>query len=208
MYPALFACIMVGRLTIYDLINTMGRNNRRKQMPAPHRTNFINPNPAGDLLKLASPQKTNFKKFTTALNKCLTVNGNIDIQDKQGKTPLLLSVSGGHSNIAETLINAGADPDIQDFSGDTALIICAQNGDLKTTKALISARANLNLQNDYGDTALMLSCICKHTDIAKLLIKSGADIDIENNRGNTILDYAKGNYDDVVDCINQKISEK
>ena len=49
----------------------------------------------------------------------------LDIQNKDGKTALILAAEKGHADIAASLIAKGANMDIQNKDGNTALIVAA-----------------------------------------------------------------------------------
>jgi ankyrin repeat protein len=71
--------------------------------------------------------------------------------------PLHSAASGGHADIVELLLAAGAEPDPRQRHGWTPLHAAAQNGDLRSLEALLAAGADPTLQNDDGRSALDLA---------------------------------------------------
>lgn len=72
---------------------------------------------------------------------------------RTGWTPLMMAVAEGHADIAETLLEAGANPDISSSAGLTPLILAAQRGDVRTVKALLLAGADPEIRVDGVDAA-------------------------------------------------------
>jgi uncharacterized protein len=119
--------------------------------------------------------------------KLLLINtdpAHLDIQDNQDSTALMTAVMMGNNEIAEQLINAGADPNIQDNHKDTALLLAAGENNKNIVELLIKAKARLNTKNKNGDTALMLA---HDNDIVNLLINAGANLDAKDSYGDTAL---------------------
>ena len=71
--------------------------------------------------------------------------------------PLHSAASGGHADIVEILLAAGAEPDPRQRHGWTPLHAAAQNGDLRSVDALLAAGADPTLQNDDGQSAADLA---------------------------------------------------
>jgi ankyrin repeat protein len=71
--------------------------------------------------------------------------------------PLHSAASGGHAEIVELLLAAGAEPDPRQRHGWTPLHAAAQNGDLRSLDALLAAGADPTLQNDDGRSAADLA---------------------------------------------------
>ncbi|TKZ32334.1 ankyrin repeat domain-containing protein [Brachyspira catarrhinii] len=63
-------------------------------------------------------------------------NTNINFQDENGKTPLIIAVIKGNKDIVRALINAGADLNIKDNDNKTALDY-AENNNFEEIKKII-----------------------------------------------------------------------
>ena len=62
---------------------------------------------------------------------------DINAQDKEGWTALLIALLEGHTEGAKLLIKAGADVTYQDKEGVTALMVASGEGKTEVTKLLI-----------------------------------------------------------------------
>src|SRR6185369_79282 len=65
-------------------------------------------------------------------------------------TALLYASKLGLTNIAKSLIAAGANLNMRNKAGQTPLILASYSNDKEIVDALIAAGANLNLQNNVG----------------------------------------------------------
>lgn len=72
-----------------------------------------------------------------------------------GWTPLLrCAATNGNHEVAEILLEAGADPNKQDLSGKSPLMMACLNGHLVLTKLLLDSGANINLKSSHGKTCM------------------------------------------------------
>jgi tankyrase len=69
----------------------------------------------------------------------------INVQDKLGYTPLLLSLSGGDAEIAALLIEKGADILAQTRNGETALSLAEKAGNTRIIELLRNKLGQLTL---------------------------------------------------------------
>ncbi|CAN0102047.1 unnamed protein product, partial [Ectocarpus sp. 12 AP-2014] len=71
--------------------------------------------------------------------------GSVDINqgNPKGWTPLMLATEKGHSRVAKSLLERGANVSVVGDGGFTALLASAQSGQQAIAKMLVKARANL-----------------------------------------------------------------
>ena len=118
-------------------------------------------------------------------------NGDINLPNKSGSTPLLVASSKGHKDIVSFLIKNGASVNTPNNHKDTALMVAAESGDIDTVKHLLDAGAEVNVQNKHNDTALMFAMATGKTEMVKLLLAAGADVNLRDVEGNTALSIAR-----------------
>jgi ankyrin repeat protein len=131
------------------------------------------------------------------LNNDNTVN--VNDKDHNGWTALHCACWHGHDDIAELLLDHGADIDATTGAKQTPLL-CAWS-ELSTTKLLLGRGSSVNAVNQNGDTALHIACYCRtggSIKCAEELLAHGADTSIKNNVGKTPLNLAQ-------DCKHQSI---
>ena len=77
----------------------------------------------------------------------------VDVQDPDGRTGLMLAGMNGHMNVVEYLFKEGAKIDLMDSEGFTALMLSAVNRHRPVVEFLLSHKADVTAQCKYG-TAL------------------------------------------------------
>ncbi|XP_077999520.1 ankyrin repeat domain-containing protein 17-like isoform X2 [Glandiceps talaboti] len=115
----------------------------------------------------------------------LAQDANIYAQTEETQeTALTLACCGGFLEVADILLQAGADIE-QGCS--TPLMEASQEGHLELVKFLLDKGANVHAETSTGDTALTLSCENGHTDVADVLMAAGAELEHESEGGRTPL---------------------
>ncbi len=128
----------------------------------------------GTLLHYAA-RGGNLKTFQT-LKKWMGEKMMVNVQDKNGRTPLLLAASWGHDQMVTALIQQGANLNHQDHQGITALMEAAKNENTNTLRILLSHDAFPDLQSEGGKTALIHALLSKENEAASFLITAGSDL--------------------------------
>jgi len=175
----------------------------------PHESPLIAPSSSGDLAKVAA---------------LLQDGADANAPGKFGGTALSFSVSGRHQDVAELLldhganVNAtnsagwsalfyaddermaelliarGADVNAKDLSGVTPLWDVARPELLGVVKVLLAHGADVNARSRYGDTPLHARGLSK--DMAEILLAHGADLNARNNHGETPLQTAMAQHNE------------
>lgn len=128
-----------------------------------------------------------FEELKTAVQAGEDIN-EINPFDDEQRTPLLRALSYGWDSVyiemANYLIEQGAELDYQDKKGFTALHYAAKGGHLETVRMLLERGANIALfpdetQSYKGETALSAACDStgnddKNLEVVKLLLEKGA----------------------------------
>jgi ankyrin repeat protein len=148
------------------------------------------------------------------INKLLSAQADVNTQNKQDQTPLLLALrlpDQLRNPTLTKLLQRSANPDVADSQGNTPLIIAAQYQlsrklDIDVFKQLAKV-SKVNQQNKAGDTALMamlkelktnfisshinpgeyestLKYVLEYTDV---LLEFGTEVNRKNNDGDTAL---------------------
>ena len=128
-----------------------------------------------------------------AVEVLLKKDVDINIQDENGETALMLASQNGHHQIVELLLKEHADINQQNENEWTALMIASQNGHHQVVELLLKEHADINTQEKDGWTALMLASQNGHHQVVELLLKELADINTRNKNGVTALMLASEN---------------
>lgn len=112
---------------------------------------------------------------------------DIDTQNDNSETGLIISIEENNIEILSFLLNNGANINHQDIGGYTTLIHAIDLENINTVALLIRNGADINLQDNNGWTALMWAAQIGLDDVVDLLIKSGAIVDVKDNNGKSAL---------------------
>ncbi len=105
--------------------------------------------------------------------KTLLENGaQVDLQNKNKSSALLLASENGRAEVAKILLESGAQVDLQGNDGWSALLVASQNGHDEVVKILLEFMAQVNLENRIGLCPLIVAI--QNADMVKLLIENGA----------------------------------
>jgi ankyrin repeat protein len=138
-----------------------------------------------------------------ALVKKLVRHGaNINYQDKDGFTPLLVS---GSASVFQFLLKNDADIHAVSEKGLNALMVAVTKGDLNSTKALIDAGLRVGSKDHWGWSPLLLAVEQGDLELIEYLLDHGGDVSITNNGGWGVLEVAtRNNHLDVFNFFKQK----
>jgi ankyrin repeat protein len=125
--------------------------------------------------------------FERCVNVLLSHNVNVDevCQYYSGRTAMQLAVRQGYIEIANILIDFGADINFKDgLRGETALHIAAFNGYLEIIHLLLLRGAKVNaVASGSGLTPLMHACEYGNAEMVKLLLDDfGAEVNINTDK--------------------------
>ena len=100
----------------------------------------------------------------------------VNLQDKNGWSPLYKAVENGHLDCCDLLIKHKADVNLQDKDGWSPLHVAALNEHLDCCDLLIKNKADVNLQINDGEVPLHIAFIFRHLNCFKVLIDNKANI--------------------------------
>ncbi len=100
--------------------------------------------------------------------------GDVNVRGSQhGQTAIMLAVSHGRLDMAQLLVEAGADVNIRDEDGSTALMCAAEHGHMEIVKYLLQQPDTDVLAKDNdGLTALAVAMEAGHRDVGVILYAS------------------------------------
>ncbi len=99
---------------------------------------------------------------------------DLNAKDREGRTPLIVAVSMGEKQIAETLVAKGADVKAKDTYDRTALHAAILLGQQDLATLLIEKGVDVNATDKTGQTPLTLAMQRNQPELADLLRKKGA----------------------------------
>ncbi|KFB40787.1 hypothetical protein ZHAS_00008218 [Anopheles sinensis] len=132
------------------------------------------------------------KKGNLARVQRLVTSDNINCRDAQGRNSTPLHLAAGYNNleVAEYLLEHGADVNAQDKGGLIPLHNASSYGHLDIAALLIKHNTVVNATDKWGYTPLHEAAQKGRTQLCSLLLAHGADPFMKNQEGQTSLDLA------------------
>lgn len=128
---------------------------------------------------------------------------DVKAKDNDGETALHRASSGGHNDVIETLLQAGADVATKNpKDGAVALHRAASNGHLLVVNTLLSTGADVGAQDSNAWTALHWAAWHGHSEVVEGLLTAGADVASQGDDGRTALHWAEfRGHDSIVEIL-------
>lgn len=121
--------------------------------------------------------------------------------DDNGTTMLILACYRGNKEVAQFLIDNGADLNYVSKNG-TALMACVVKNESLLVDELLKKKTNLDLTDANGITALMLAVQFTNFEMVKKLVSAGANKALKCNQNKTAFEYAVfSNNEDIVNVL-------
>jgi uncharacterized protein len=122
------------------------------------------------------------------IKRLIEEGAEINTQDSDGRTSIMIATYNNDIETAKILIDAGADVNIQDDMKNNPFLYAGAEGYLDILKHTIKAGADPSITNRYGGTALIPASEHGYVDVIKeLLTNTDIDINHVNNLGWTAL---------------------
>ncbi|WP_430287445.1 ankyrin repeat domain-containing protein [Sporosarcina gallistercoris] len=126
-----------------------------------------------ELLEAASQQDTEKVK------ELIEQNAELNTQDSEGRTALMIATYNHDPHTVKALIDAGADLNIQDTMQNNCFLYSGAQGYLDILRLAIEAGADTTITNRYGGTALIPAAERGHVEVVEVLLKE-TDVDVNH----------------------------
>ncbi|XP_048250940.1 serine/threonine-protein phosphatase 6 regulatory ankyrin repeat subunit A-like isoform X2 [Haliotis rufescens] len=148
----------------------------------------------GGIPSLTTPQNDNVLHAACQGGNKAIVRKVIDIFDintrgRNGSTPLMRAVIGGHISVLKFLMSRSADHTLVDNDGLTLLHLACKYGHLDVVKH-ISDRFDINTKDKAGLTCIMTSVLYGKVAVFEDLQSRNADLSLVDNEGDDALNLA------------------
>ncbi|XP_072386285.1 poly [ADP-ribose] polymerase tankyrase [Diabrotica undecimpunctata] len=193
-----------GKYEIVKLLLKHGADPSKKNRDGATPLDLVRENDqdVADLLKGNSALLDAAKKGNLARVQRLVTSDNINCRDAQGRNSTPLHLAAGYNNVevAEFLLENGADVNAQDKGGLIPLHNASSYGHLDIAALLIKYNTVVNATDKWGFTPLHEAAQKGRTQLCALLLAHGADPFLKNQEGQAPVDLASA---DDVRCLLQ-----
>ena len=107
----------------------------------------------------------------------------VNLQAKNGASPLSAACMYGHTEVARALLSGGAEVDLQTKVGLSPLCVACCYGHTEVVCALLSGGAKVDLQDTEGNTPLLAASMKGHTEVVRAMLSAGAKVDLQGQFG-------------------------
>eukprot|EP00939_MAST-03C_sp_MAST-3C-sp1_P004856 g4856.t1 len=124
----------------------------------------------GHVRLLEKVMESGYRRF------CGIIHANLDHQDPDGFTPLMIAAACSRGNCVKFLLENGADTKLrtEDLKCN-ALHFASKAGDVSSVKLLCDAdKSMIQTKNKNGDTPIFWACMGGHVEVVRYLIERGA----------------------------------
>ena len=138
--------------------------------------------------ELRTPISRSNKNCVTEVFGETVDKSEINEQDPNGNTAILLAASHNHTDIAQILLGEGCDINITNLTGHSPLHYAVVNGNTTLVDSFLRAGADVNSPTRIKNTLpVHLATAYGFSDILELLIRFGADINFLDRKGRSPL---------------------
>ncbi|CAG8379268.1 unnamed protein product, partial [Penicillium salamii] len=127
-----------------------------------------------------------------SMSRMLDLKADINSQDGDGRTALLVAIERGHDKVVKMLLDRNADVDFQHTDGRTPLFVAIEHGREIVVKLLLDRNAAVDFEDQFGHTPLLTAVEKGHTSTMSLLLDGNAGVDFQNKYGHFPLLIAVG----------------
>lgn len=140
-----------------------------------------------------------------AFTEALQAGAKLDVQLKDGSSPLHIAASHGQTGLIAFLLSKGLAVNAADEIGRTPLHLAASCGFPGAAAELLKGRAYLEAKTKEGLTPLHAAAQNGHVDLARLLLDAGAQASAIDAQGRTPLALAEaGGHSETADLLRQR----
>ncbi len=122
------------------------------------------------------------------VKKALDKGANVNTQDKNKRSLLLLATINKQVEMATLLVGKGADVNLQDNIQDSPFLYAGASGQTELVKLFLANGARFDIFNRYNGTALIPACERGHIETVRVLVNTkGYPVNHVNRLGWTAL---------------------
>eukprot|EP01156_Anaeramoeba_ignava_P023185 Anaeramoba_ignava/c21382_g1_i2.p1 GENE.c21382_g1_i2~~c21382_g1_i2.p1 ORF type:complete len:634 (-),score=207.32 c21382_g1_i2:5-1906(-) len=115
---------------------------------------------------------------------------DLDLQDKYGRTVLMLAVTSKRDDVINKLLESEANVNIQNNNFKTALHYCVEQNNINLTNEMLQKEGDPNIEDENKETCLHFAVMNRNLKMIELLLDHKASPNKQNINGMTPLHLA------------------
>ncbi|WP_432814004.1 ankyrin repeat domain-containing protein [Sporosarcina aquimarina] len=141
----------------------------------------------GDLMTIELLKAAN-QQDTEKVKELIEQNTELDTQDSEGRTALMIATYNNDAPTVKALLDAGADVDIQDNMQNNCFLYAGAEGYIDILRLANEAGADPAITNRYGGVAIIPASERGHVEMVEILLnETKVDVNHVNKLGWTAL---------------------
>jgi len=117
----------------------------------------------------------------------IRAGADLETQDAQGRTSLLLASAADHVATARVLLAMGASPDTYDNRSDTPWLVTGVTGSVAMSDVMLRFHPDLTLRNRFGGVSIIPASERGHVAYVRRVAEAGIDVNHVNDLGWTAM---------------------
>lgn len=144
----------------------------------------------GNTALLLVAGKKDEKNISSIIRILKKAGANIDAQNADGTSAIMLLARYGYLQSAADLIELGADIKLRDKAGNSAITCAAHSGRIDLADLLIRRNADIDSKNDDGFAPIAIAALKRDSFMTSFLLENHAVVDSKDSREDTPLAIA------------------
>lgn len=143
-------------------------------------------------------------KLIDTMNVLFSMQIDLDDLDAKGATPLVQALALGKPDVAEYLLEKGANPDTKGYYDTYPLLEACKKNYTDLIGKMISRGANVNVQDSRGRSPLMAAVENRNENVVDMLLAAGSNPFLRDNNNVDAIMIAKSmRYWEMVNTLNK-----
>jgi len=118
---------------------------------------------------------------TLRVTAALANHASVEARDRHRRTALLFAATNDHVEVAQLLVQAGADPNAMDDRHDTPWLVTGVTGSVAMLEVLLPAGADLTIRNRYGGVSVIPASERGHIEYVRRVVHTDIDVNHLND---------------------------
>lgn len=131
-----------------------------------NKRNYLGKTP---LISIIKADNYSLEEKERIIDRFIEKGSDVNLEDKDGNSPLVHAIKDNHLSIIKLLIRNGANVNMKNKEGNSPLVYAIQNNNLTVVKLLTENGADVHIKNNEGNSSLEYAVNAENCEIANYL---------------------------------------